>query len=80
LVPPLLTIMVWLPIIMPYSALKELVTTWYSLIPSAPMVVELMEEAFRAYALFMTAPSRRKLFERMVAPLTLMTVPAAPAT
>ncbi len=43
LVPPLLTIIIWLPMVMPYSAPNPLVMTRYSRMPSMPSVPPLMD-------------------------------------
>ncbi len=69
---------IWLPMVMPYSALNELVTTRYSRIPSTPRV-ELLTDADVAPGRVTTlAPSNKKLLERSGAPLLLNQVPEVP--
>ena len=55
--PPLLTMVVWLPIESPYSALGVLVMTLYSLTPSTPIVVPMMDELLNVNTPIMFAPS-----------------------
>ena len=56
-VPPLLTMTIWLPISKPYSALNMLVTTLYSLMPSTPSVLPVMEEGPVPFLVTVIAPS-----------------------
>src|SRR5256885_1172322 len=76
-VPFLLTMTVWLPIAIPYSALNALVTTLYSRMPSTPSVVPASEAAAAPPALTIGAPSSVKLFDRTGAPLALNHAPVA---
>src|SRR5438093_5764403 len=70
-VPLLLTRIIWLPIAIPYSALKALVTTLYLRIPSTPSVVPASEAVDAPCSFTINAPSRVKLFDRIGAPLAL---------
>src|SRR5438552_14761706 len=79
-VPFLLTITVWLPITIPYSALNALVTTLYSRMPSTPNVVPASDAVAAAAAFIIGAPSSVKLFDRTGAPLALNQVQLAVAS
>src|ERR1051326_4060530 len=70
---------IWLPIVMPYSALNVLVITLYSLMPSIPSVVPAADPGEPPKMLTIGAPSSRKLFEKMGAPLLLNLGPPVPA-
>src|SRR6266852_9238298 len=59
LVPLLLSISIWLPADMPYSALKALVMTLYSLIPSPPRVELVTDAEETPHAFVILAPSNR---------------------
>jgi len=58
-VPPFVTITTWLPIVMPYSALKELVITRYSRIPSIPSVLPSCEADVPWVRFAIGAPSNK---------------------
>ena len=57
--PLLLTITIWLPMAMPYSALKELVMMRNSRMPSTPWVELLIEAEVPPAKLTRLAPSSR---------------------
>ena len=75
-----LTITTWLPIVCPYSALNEFVTTLYSRMPSRPSVVPAAEIAAPPMSEFIGAPSIVKLFDRIGAPLAVNQTPDMPPT
>ena len=58
-VPPLVTIVTWLPMVMPYSALKELVITRYSRTPSSPSVLPSWDAEVPLVRFVMMAPSSK---------------------
>ena len=61
--PLLLTRTVWLPIVIPYSALKLFVTTLYSRIPSTPNVLPVPDAALTHMCLPKMRHPAYKLFD-----------------
>src|ERR1700674_1262115 len=78
LVPPLLVMTVWLPIVTPYSAPNMSVTTRYSRMPSTPSVFPPGEAELAPCWFTRLVPSSVMLFERRGAPLLLIQVPFVP--
>src|SRR5438034_8972631 len=66
---------VWLPIASPYSAPGVLVMTLYSLTPSTPIVVPMIDELLIPKKPIVFAPSSMYEFEWIDMPLLLMVTP-----